>query len=133
MPSRPSQFALYNWFPERGADLVHPDDLAAFAAIPPAGLVFGVESGGAGWVLLDAGQASFRVRPDLLQPLPAPRYWVGEHVRFIKSGVPQRGVVARVGWHFKEAAPMYYVSQDGKRLKKTYHEQDLSPINAESP
>ncbi|MDQ1920683.1 DUF6960 family protein [Massilia pseudoviolaceinigra] len=133
MPPRPSRFALYNWFPEDGADLVHPDDLAAFAAMGPPATVFGVGADAAGWVLLDAGQASFRVRADLLRPLPAPRYWVGDTVRFIKSGVPQRGIVARVGWHFKEAAPMYYVSQDGKRLKKTYHEQDLSPINAESP
>ncbi len=124
MPKRPSSFALYNWFPEHGADLVHAEDRDDFARLMPAGRVFGVARED-DWFVLMLGDSRFRVRADLLQPVPAPRHWLGDRVNFVSGGQNRQGTVRSVHWHFRDNAPYYLLSIDGKPLSKRYLDDDL--------
>ena len=124
MSNRPASFALYNWYPEHGLHLVHPEDLDRFVRMMPAGHVFGVERGG-DWTTLSHGASTYRVRGDLLQPVPAPRHWLGDEVNFLSGGKTRSGVVRDVFWHFRDDAPFYLLSADGKALSKRYLDGDL--------
>jgi hypothetical protein len=116
---------LFNWFPEHGAELVHPDDLEAFTRLNPAGRVFAVMRR-ADWIVLSLGGSEYRVRGNLLQPVPPPRHWIGDEVSFVSKGVVHRGTVREVRWHFRDDAPFYFLSANGKRLSKRYTDNDLS-------
>lgn len=124
LSNRPANFALYNWYPEHGLHLVHPDDRDGFMRLMPAGRVFGFARVG-DWTVLSHGASTFRVLGDLLRPLPEPRHWLGDEVRFFSGGETRSGVVRDVLWHFSDAVPFYLLSADGKALNKRYLDDDL--------
>jgi len=124
LSQRPVEFALFNWFPEHGAGLVHPDDREAFARLIPAGRVFGVTRH-ADWIDLSLGAVHYRVRGDLLRPVPPPRHWIGDEVLFASGGKTRAGTVREVHWHFRDERPFYLLSADGKPLSKRYPDDEL--------
>ena len=130
MSHRPVEFALFNWFPEHGAELVHQDDRDAFTQLVPAGRVFGVTRH-ADWITLSRGASEYRVRgSDLLRQVTAPRYWIGDEVRFVSGGKTRAGTVREVLWHFRDESPFYLLSADGKGLSKRYSDGDLFSASA---
>ncbi len=86
MAIRPDNFGVYGWFPEKGTALVHSADLERFIAARPTGRVFGYARRDDGWISLSAGDDTFRVRDDLLKPVPPPTFWMGDAVRFHSGG-----------------------------------------------
>jgi hypothetical protein len=131
LSKRPAEFGLFNWFPEHGADLVHPDDREAFACLPPAGRVFGVAQH-AGWIMLSLGASHYRVRGHLLRPVPPPGHWIGDQVVFTSGGKTLMGAVREVHWHIRDEWPFYLLSADGKPLSKRYLDDDLSQSDSTS-
>ncbi|MFM7202494.1 MAG: DUF6960 family protein [Myxococcota bacterium] len=116
-------FGVCNWFPEHGNHLVFDADLVTFAALRPAGKVFqyvGVEGM---WRIVRYGTNTYRVSPDILKPVTAPLFEVGQPV----ATKDKAGVVADVTWHFKEMAPIYFVEFLGKRSSRRYSEAELVP------
>jgi len=125
MQFRPTTFATYNWFPEKGTDLIHPDDLVRFVAINPAGRLFGYARVG-DWIVLSTGEEEFRVRDALLQPVPSPRYWIGDVATYRSSREERRGTIRQISWHVRDGTPIYLLTADGRGLRKRYQESDLS-------
>ena len=111
-----------NWFPEHGAHLVADDDRERFAALSPAGKVFRYLGADAGWILIQYGADKYRVSAEVLKPVSPLAFEVGQHV--MAKGKP--AVVLHVGWHFKEAAPIYLLEVEGKRSSRRYSEGELT-------
>lgn len=120
-PISEKSFGVCNWFPEHGSHLVASVDLAAFTALDPAGKVFECIGEEGPWLVVRYGVHTYRLNPDILNPVPAPAFSVGQPV----VSKDRSGVVADVTWHFKEMAPIYFLEFGGKRSSRRYSELDL--------
>lgn len=116
-------FGVCNWFPEHGQHLVVDADREAFIALNPAGKIFQHVGAEGEWLVVRYGANTYRVNPDVLRPVPAPAFDVGQAV----TARDRPGVVADVTWHFKEEAPIYFLQIDGKRSSRRYSEAELVP------
>jgi hypothetical protein len=116
-------FGVCDWFPEHGEHLVVDADRLAFAALNPAGKIFQCIGMEGEWLVVRYGTNVYRVNPGVLKPVPPPVFDVGQTV----TSKDRSGVVADVTWHFKEAAPIYFLQFDGKRSSRRYSEQELRP------
>lgn len=116
-------FGVCNWFPEHGQHLVADADRVAFAALNPAGKVFQCVGAEGDWLIVRYGANTYRVSSDVLKPVHAPAFDVGQTV----TAKDKSGVVADVTWHFKEATPIYFLEFDGKRSSRRYSEAELVP------
>jgi hypothetical protein len=122
-----SRFALYPWFRELGDHLIHSEDVERLAAHIPYGKVFEILGEREDFVLLGYGEQTFRVRPELLRKVSAPRFQIGGKVTTDVGGLATLGEVAEIRWHFKENAPIYFLRINGKSKSKRYWERDLAP------
>lgn len=121
--SATTSFYVCNWYPEHGPHLVAGADLVAFSAFRPAGRVFQSLGTEDEWSVVRYGADTCRVDASVLKPIPAPAFGVGDVV----SASGKLGVVADVFWHFKDAAPIYFLEFGGKRSSRRYSENELAP------
>jgi len=115
-------FGVCNWFPEHGEHLVLDSDRAAFAALIPAGMLFRRVGSEGDWITIKYGDNIYRVNPSVLKTVSAPAFEVGQNV--VAKG--KEAKIIYLGWHFKDARPIYLVEFDGKRSSRRYSEQEIS-------
>lgn len=122
---------------------VHPDDLRQ--AMEAIGTVFdgGTSSSTEGKVLGDITQCEaadgeyvtvrlsegncrrVRIKREEFHKLPAPPVVYGDRVRVTSKGKVVDATVERLCWHFKKSEYYFYVSVDGKRLKRQYWQEEF--------
>lgn len=115
--------ALYPWFPERGEELIHPDDLSAIVKLMPYGKVFKFCGNVNDFAVIEYGAQSFRVKPDLLRFIPNPRFEPGQEVTRNPDGGTMK--VMDIFWHHEKDAPFYLVSVGAKRISRRFMESEL--------
>lgn len=84
------------------------------------------------YTLLNYGQETIRVLPDLVQELPVNAsncFSVGDCVRLVSDG--KSATVASVTWHGKRSEPFYSLKFDGKPKSRRYWNIDLRTKEAE--
>lgn len=118
-----SGWALYPWFEEHGPELIHPQDFDAFRQLFPYGRVFAVLGQQDEFTRIAYGKQVFRVKPSLLQPVPAPTFTAGQAVRIPGKG--DEAVVEEIYWHYKNKRPFFIVRYRGKLKSKRYWAEDL--------
>ena len=119
-----TKWTLYPWFEEHGAELIHPDDISRFRQLRPYGKVFAVVGEEGNYIILQFGENSFRVMPDLMSAVSAPAFFFGQTVEI--SGKTTFGTVVEVCWHHGQQKPFFYLVIGGKRSGKRYWESDLT-------
>jgi hypothetical protein len=119
-------YGLYMWHPEHGAHLIKEEDRARFSF--PGAQVFkcvGIESP---WLLLEYAGQRFHVLPDIFQLVPAPSFFTGDRVQALTSEGERSAEVVDVYWHFKNRAPYYHISLDGRRSSRRYTASELTRV-----
>lgn len=117
------EWVLYPWFEERGASLVHPDDIGHFRRLVPYGKVFARIGEEGEYVVLLCGQVATRVKPDLIAAVPAPAFVYGQKVCVEGKGVA--GAVVEIGWHHAKRRHFFHLEINGRRYGKRLWEEDL--------
>lgn len=99
----------YRWWEEYGTYLVHPDDLAAFSRLMPAGYVFQYVGNDGQYIVLRHGDEKYRVLAELFERIRAPKVGFGDFVTVCKGGKKVTGQIRSIMWHGKYEAPMYFL------------------------
>jgi hypothetical protein len=120
-----NEFGVCNWFPEHGLELVAELDRASFTALSPAGKVFRCVGLDADWLLIGYGINLYRVSPEIFKKVRAPVFSIGQQV--LLGG--RKSVVANISWHFKNEAPIYLLTFDGKQSSRRYDEKELTLVD----
>jgi|GEM_PF-1066300 len=125
------RWGLYPWHgqseSERG--LVHPEDFERLKLLWPYCKVLERlgEAAEQGFIVLRYGESTFRVRPELFQPVPPPAFDIGSEVRLRKD--PERtGVIVAIYWHYKQAQPFFLIRLGVKRSLNRYRAEELLPF-----
>ena len=116
----------YSWSKEKGAALVHEDDLAAFIEIFPHGKLFQHVGNERQYLRLAYGPKLFRVKPDLFEPVPFTPMPVGTAVKIVERNLD--AVIEELEWHWVRAKPYYILRYDGKRHTRWYWDEELSAL-----
>ena len=122
--SKSARWGLYPWFEERGANLIHPDDLTAVRALVPSGKVFRIAGDENEFIRLSYGNKEFRALPSLFQEVLFSIREIGETVT-LKDG--RKAEVIGINWHHQRGEPMYQVRIDGKNRSNRYWNSDFDP------
>ena len=117
-------WGLYPWFIEDGEQLIFPDDLESFKNLLPYGKVFNCIDEVDGYLVLQYGKCTFRVKPDLYKTVNQPRFVIGCNVKLAKDNT-QEGTIEEINWHQKNNSPIYYISINGKKKSTRYFDEDL--------
>lgn len=127
---REHEWGLYPWHGQSEAErrLVHPGDLEHLRLLWPYCKVFerlGYASE-PGFIVLRYGESTFRVRPDLFQPVSPPSFCFGEQVRLRKD--PERvGVIVAIHWHYGQGRPYFLLRCERRPTAKRYMAEELLP------
>jgi len=130
--SHVNQWGLYNWFDEHGLELVYPADVDAFRKFGAQARVFYCTSEDADYITLqyhtfNSGSFHFRVKPDLFVPISPPLNRVGQQVFARKGSNLVEATISDINWHFLREKPIYGLIINGKRAKKWYWDEDITP------
>ena len=118
-----NKWGLYQWFEERGRDLIHSESLDNFVNVKPNGKVFYCRESRNGFLILEYGEKSFLVKPNLFKEVPDPLFQIGQKVTTSTGSTVY--IIADINWHFGKNAPFYYLSLDGKKKSKRYFSEDI--------
>jgi len=118
-------WGLYPWFREHGTHLIHLDDLSDFESLGPYCKVFICEGEQSGYLVLRYDQKRYRVKPDMFEPVAAPKCSFGEDVSVMKQKQLRRAKVSGIIWHYKRQEPGFYLESEGKKWKKQYWASDF--------
>ena len=122
-----NSWGLYPWFIEDGEHLIFPSDLESFKKVSPYGKVFKCIDEVDGYLVLQYGKDTFRVKSTLYKMVDKPLFEIGCNVKLVKDNT-QEGTIEEINWHHKNDMPMYYISINGKRKSTRYFNQDLIAI-----
>ncbi|NML08015.1 hypothetical protein [Sphingomonas sp. G-3-2-10] len=122
MPNAPQQTAVLLWTAENDPTLAAPGDAEHLVAMGLHQRVVRVSARSDEWTEIRFGDARFRVQEKCLHRVSGVTFDVGDAVEV--QG--KRSVVRDIIWHFRDAAPNYYLAREGKRLSKRYLARDLS-------
>jgi hypothetical protein len=117
------KFGVCVWFPEHGKDLIAPQDLERFTALRPNGKVFEYIESSGDFSTLAYGEQIFHVSPAILKPIKPPKFQIGDQIKT----KDKLGSISDIEWHFKDGAPIYYLSFDGKRSSRRYMQEEIFP------
>src|SRR5215217_7693815 len=111
-------WGLYPWHGQSEAEraLVHPEDFERLKLLWPYCKVLerlGEDSEG-GFIVLRYGQSTFRVRPELFQPVSPPAFDIGGEV-CLRKDAERTGVIVAIYWHYKQARPFFLIRLGTKR------------------
>jgi hypothetical protein len=115
-------FGVCTWYPDHGNHLIADNDRDRFAAISPAGKVFQITHSDGEWLRVSYGEESFVAHQSIFSSVSAPAFSKGQEV-FAKG---ESALIEDIGWHFKDSAPLYFLSFSGKRSSRRYNETELS-------
>ncbi len=115
-------WGIYPWFPERGADYIHTEDLEAFKGEASNCKVFACVGEGE-YITLQYSNRYYRVKGQLFKALPAPKFTFGQKVKILKSG--EEVNVTDIMWHYDKKEHYYLVSAGNRKKKKRYFEAEL--------
>ncbi len=124
-----NRWCLYPWFLEDDSAPIHPEDGDRWAQLVPYGKLFRVSgSEGEGFVKLAYSHQTFRVKRELIQKIPPPRYGFGEGVRVLKTG--RVGEVEHIVWHFQKKEPYYHLKVNERLCRTRYFGEELESLVA---
>lgn len=123
-------WGLYPWHGRSEAErrLVHPDDLERLSLLWPYCKVLQRlgEAAEQGFIVLRYGESTFRVRPELFQPVDPPAFGFGGEVRLRKDHA-RTGVIVAIHWHYKQARPFFLIRCGQRRAAGRYWAEELLP------
>lgn len=115
-------YGICNWWPESGMNLINPTDVGKFMDLLPAGKVFKcIEMDGV-WIKISYGIDVYVVDRTVITPIPTIKFNMGQSV----MALGKIGTITNIIWHFKNAAPMYFLTFGGKASSRRYYEEELS-------
>lgn len=121
-------WGLYPWHGQSESEraLVHPEDFERLKLLWPYCKVLERlgEAAEPGFIVLRHGESTFRVRPDLFQPVAPPAFDFGEPVCLRKDS-ERTGVIVAIYWHYKQARPFFLIRLGTKRSLKRYFAEEL--------
>jgi hypothetical protein len=134
--ARERVWGLYPWHGQSDAErqLVHPADLERLKFLWPYCRVLERlgDVSARGFIVLRYGADTFRVRPDLFQPVPPPAFDFGDEVCLRKD--PSRtGVILDIYWHYQQGQPFFFIRSGRRRISKRYLVGELLPRSHVSP
>ncbi|MDE5891785.1 MAG: hypothetical protein K2H45_02555 [Acetatifactor sp.] len=118
------EWGVYPWFPERGAEYIHAEDLEAFEKEASNCKVFACVGEGE-YITLRYNNKCYRTRKQLFKPVPAPKYTFGQRVSIRKNG--QEVTVTDIMWHYDRKEHYYLVTVGNRKKSKRYFEEELAP------
>lgn len=121
-----SDWVRCTWFEERGPSLVHPDDLASFRQLVPAGRLFVRVDEQDGYAVLRYRDATYRVRPEVMVAVPRPAFGFGEEVRVKDNG--KVGTVVDIRWHHARRCCFFHLAEKDKRYSRRLFAEDLANV-----
>ncbi|MCP4746060.1 MAG: hypothetical protein GY874_07945 [Desulfobacteraceae bacterium] len=117
------KWGLYQWFDERGIELIHPEDVDDFKALMPNGKVFECIKDDGRYIFLKYADKTYRVIRDIFKPVKKPEKIIGEAA--ILKGSPEKAIIVDITWHFQRKAHMYFIAINGKRKSNRYWIEDF--------
>jgi hypothetical protein len=128
--ARDRVWGLYPWHgqSEVERELVHPEDLERLKFFWPYCRVLERLGDAAerGFIVLRYSLDTFRVQPDLFQPVTPPAFDFGDEVCLRKD--PSRtGVIVDIYWHYQQGRPFFFIRSGRRRISKRYQAEELLP------
>lgn len=77
------------------------------------------------YLTLRCGDSTYRVRPAQFRELPAPSKDYGDCVTIMTKGKETTAQIGKIVWHSKRQEPYYFVTLNGKLLKRQYFSDDF--------
>jgi hypothetical protein len=126
-------WGLFPWHGQSESEraLVHPEDFERLKLLWPYCKVLERLGDAAepGFIVLRHGESTFRVRPDLFQPVSPPVFDFGSEV-CLRKDPARTGVIVAIYWHYKQARPFFLIRFGTKRTLKRYFAEELLPRSA---
>lgn len=125
------EWGIYPWFRENGTDLVHPEDLEAFALLQPYGKVFFYFKKSNDYIFLKYQNNIFRVKPTLFKTIPTPIFNFDQEVETVSSknsDIKYKGKIYDIFWHTQKKQHMFFLKIGEKRKSKRYWAKNLKEI-----
>jgi hypothetical protein len=122
-------YGCFDWGPR----LFHAEDARLKEPMLAAGEVCHVDDETGEFWVLRFGQLRVRLRKELVggAVIPRPVFVWGETVRVKPPRTERVGIVRCIGWHAKQARPLFWIQQGGKKVKHRYFDDELELILAE--
>ena len=117
------EWGVYPWFPERGTEYIHAEDLDAFREVASNCKVFACV-GEEEYITLKYNNRCYRVRKQLFKPILAPKYTFGQRVSIRKNG--EEVTVIDIMWHYDRQKHYYLVTAGNRKKSKRYFEEELT-------
>jgi hypothetical protein len=122
--------------PETGglnAQSVHPEDMGIIATLCslPQHTLYECLSQEGEYIRVrrTSDEAPYRLLAATLQPVPDPKYTLGEKVSAIVFNPPEEVVIYRIEWHVVRNHEVYYVMRSSKLSHRRYLPEELHPIH----
>lgn len=116
------KWGVYPWFIERGAKLIHPDDLEDYKKQASSCRVYQcVEA--LEYLTLRYQNKCYRVKEELFQIVPAPQFDFGQSVIIKENG--KKAVVSDIMWHYKSQQHYYLLVVENKKKSRRYFASEL--------
>jgi hypothetical protein len=110
-----------------GPALFHPADSHLKERMLAAGCVCQVETSEGDFWVFGFGELRFRVREELVGggPVPRPAFEWGDVVRVTAPRTERVGVIRSIGWHADRHLHLFWIEQDGRRVRNRYFAEEL--------
>ena len=109
-----TQWAYLTWFPEHGANLVHPEDISKLGS-GVQGLLGTVSFAAEGWASFAFGEHIVRVQDNLPKSCAPPEFAYGQVVQSVPPRSHIQGPVRLILWHFKKGTPFFFIGSSHSR------------------
>jgi len=113
-----------------GSRLFHPDDAHLKEQMLAAGPVCEVAGDEGDFWRLRFGSLRVRLRKQLVGAglVPRPPFEWGQLVRVKQPRTERVGTIRCVGWHAKRQCHLFWIEQDGKKVKNRYFAEELELV-----
>ena len=125
------KYGHYPWWPEDGADWIHPEDEELARTLIPSQRVFRRDGASGDYVVLHYGDLRLRVRRTLWQEAEPEGFEIGDEVEVRTRGMhnePRTGVIAEMLWDELAGELRYQIADRGKLIETKYACSDLKRI-----
>ena len=130
--SREDAYGVYRWWPEDGADWIHPYDVPKAEDLIPSSRVLRRSDFDQQYSLLSYGDLSIRVRPTLWLPVPFEGFDVGDVVEVCSHLGKNEPFISRIeemNWNEKANRIEYQLQRIGRsKPHRVYLASDLQQV-----
>lgn len=119
-----TRWAYVNWFPDDGAEAVHPDDVA-YLLPGVQGKLGVVLQERDGWIPVAFGTELVRVKAGVLNSCASPEFGYGQTVSTVPPRSPVTGQIVDIRWHFKQQVAVFHIGA----ARSQYLAHELQPAS----